>query len=241
MLPALVDLVVFDKDGTLIDFHAMWGDWIRELARRLTVAAGHDMGESFFRAVGFDGVTNRVELSGLLAIGTMDELRACAAAALESAGLAAGEALTAIDAAWYIPDPVALARPLADLSALFEACRARGLRIAIATTDDRAPTEAMLAGLGLAHLVDALACGDDGHPIKPAPEAVLKLCAHFDIAPAHIAMVGDTTADLRMARAAGAGLAIGVLSGVGTREALAPLADLLLSSVGDLMPILERV
>jgi phosphoglycolate phosphatase len=192
-----------------------------------------------FRAVGFDGVTNRVELSGELAIGTMDSLRACAAEVLESAALAAGDALTAIDAAWYIPDPVALARPLADLRALFEACRARGLRIAIATTDDRAPTKATLAGLGLAHLVDALACGDDGHPIKPAPDAILMLCDTLGIAPAEAAMVGDTLADMQMGRAAGAGLVVGVLSGIGTPAVLEPHADVLLQSVGELMHALQ--
>ena len=30
-----IDLVVFDKDGTLLDFHAMWGGWAIELGRRL--------------------------------------------------------------------------------------------------------------------------------------------------------------------------------------------------------------
>ena len=106
---------------------------------------------------------------------------------------------------------------------------------AIATTDDRAATQATLESLGVAQLVDALACGDDGHAIKPAPDAVLKLCAQFGLTPANAIVIGDTTADLRMARAAGARLAVGVLSGVGTRAVLAPLADVLLPSVGELL------
>lgn len=40
-----------------------------------------------------------------------------------------------------------------------------------------------------------------------------------------------------MARAAGAGAAIGVLSGTGTRQTLAELADVLIGSVADL-PVL---
>ena len=30
-----IDLVVFDKDGTLIDFDVMWGGWAESLADRL--------------------------------------------------------------------------------------------------------------------------------------------------------------------------------------------------------------
>ena len=48
-------------------------------------------------------------------------------------------------------------------------------------------------------------------------------------------MVGDTPADLAMGRSAGAGRVIGVLSGVGRREELAPLADVLLPSIGELL------
>ena len=49
-----------------------------------------------------------------------------------------------------------------------------------------------------------------------------------------IAVIGDNSHDLEMARSGGAGLAIGVLSGNGTREALEPLADVILASVADL-------
>ncbi len=30
-----IDVVILDKDGTLVDFHAMWGGWARELGQRL--------------------------------------------------------------------------------------------------------------------------------------------------------------------------------------------------------------
>ena len=48
-------------------------------------------------------------------------------------------------------------------------------------------------------------------------------------------MIGDTPADLAMGRAAGAGRVVGVLSGVGSREELAPFADAVLGSVRELL------
>ena len=234
-LPPNIQAVVFDKDGTLIDFNAMWGDWVKDLARHLEAAAYISIAPQLFRALGFDPATGAIAPTGPLAVATMAEIRALADEVLRAAGLSLASAAGATQAVWYIPDPVALAQPLADLPALFGALRARGMRIAVATTDDRAPTLATLAALGVAPLIDALACGDDGRPIKPAPDAILALCQQLGISPAQAAMVGDTTADLRMGRAAGVGLTIGVLSGVGSAELLAPLADVLLPSVADLL------
>lgn len=228
-------LVIFDKDGTLIDFHAMWGSWVTTLARRLEAAAYMTLGPQLYARVGFDSASGRIDPDKPLAIGTMAELRAMCTELLRDAGLPPGAAEAATEQAWYAPDPVALARPLANLARLFGELRARGVRVAVATTDDRAPTAATLAGLGVLTLVDALACGDDGHPIKPAPDAIVKLCRELEVAPSNTAVVGDTAADLRMGRAAGVGLTIGVLSGVGRRELLEPLADALLPSVAALL------
>jgi len=54
-------------------------------------------------------------------------------------------------------------------------------------------------------------------------------------------MVGDNRHDLDMARAGGCGLAVGVLSGTGTRASLASIADVVLDSVADLPAYLEEL
>jgi phosphoglycolate phosphatase len=140
-----------------------------------------------------------------------------------------------VDEVWYLPDPVALAWPLADLQAIFGALRARGFRIGVATSDDHAPTEATLASLGVAALVDAICGADDGVPNKPAPDMVLRLCEQLDVPPERVVVVGDAVADLQMGRAAGAGLVVGVLSGLSSAALLAPYADALIASVADLI------
>ena len=47
---------------------------------------------------------------------------------------------------------------------------------------------------------------------KPAPDTILAFCDLTGLKPSEIAMVGDNRHDLEMARAGGAGLAVGVLS-----------------------------
>ena len=229
-----IDLVVFDKDGTLIEFDAMWAGWSADLVLSLERASGIAIREPLYEMLGVDPSSGRVLPGGGLAATPMARLRDLTRDLLVTAGLDGTEADAALDEAWLAPDPVALARPLADLPDLFAGLRRSGRRIAVATSDDRDPTERTLAALGLAELIDAVACADDGVAVKPAPDMVLRLCAQLAIEPARTAVVGDSAADLAMGRSAGAGLVVGVLTGVGDTAHLEPLADVIVGSVADL-------
>jgi phosphoglycolate phosphatase-like HAD superfamily hydrolase len=212
----------------------MWATWMVEMARRLELAAGLPLSGHLFRSLGYEPATGRV-LPGLpLALAPMDEMRAAIVASLRAAGMADAAAWQALDAAWFFPDPVATARPLADLPALFGALRARGIRIAVATADNHAPAAATLAGLGVASLVDAIVGADD-MPSKPEPDAVLAICRWLGVAPAQALVVGDAPVDMQMGRSAGAGLVVGVTSGIYLAEQLAPYADVVIDSIGGLI------
>ncbi len=198
-----IDLVVFDKDGTLIDFHAMWGGWAQELGRRLDGATRRPVAGDVFAAIGFDPVNDRVRAGAPLAVATMAELAEVIAAVIRRWCPSVAAARRAVESAWFRPDPVASAIPTADLATLFGLLRDSDRLIAVATTDDRAPTEATLRGLGIREHVSALACGDDGVGVKPDPAMVLAICAALRVAPDRVAVVGDTPADLAMGRSAG--------------------------------------
>jgi len=235
--PALdgIDLVVFDKDGTLISFEAMWSGWARELGTRLEIATRRPVAGDVFATIGYDPTTDDVRPGGPLALATMAEIEELVAAVLRRWCPNVAAARRILAEAWFEPDPVERAVPLTDLTGLFGALREAGRTISIATTDDRRPTEATLAALGLAPLVAAIACGDDRGAAKPDPEVLLGLAASLGIAIGRTAMVGDTAGDLRMARAAGAGRAIGVGSGVASADELAPHADVVLGTVAELL------
>ncbi len=229
-----IDLVIFDKDGTLIEFGAMWAGWAVDLAAGLGRATGLPIQERLFAMLGFDPASGRIVPGGGLAATPMARLRERTHGLLRAVGATAAEAEAALHDAWHAPDPVALARPLTDLGQLFGRLRASGRRVAVATSDDREPTEHTLKALGLDTWIEATVCADDGIPVKPAPDMVLHLCRTLGVEPSRTAVVGDSIADLTMGRSAGAGLLIAVLSGADDADALEPLADLLLASVADL-------
>ena len=229
-----IDLVVFDKDGTIIEFGSMWSGWAVALVEGLVAATGRPIAAPLYAMLGVDPVTGTVRAGGGLAATPMARLHDRTREALVASGMSEPDAERALETAWHAPDPVASARPVTDLAVLFDRLLADGRRIAVATTDDRDPTERTLAALGVAGRIDATVCADDGIAVKPAPDMVLHLCATLGVEPARTAVVGDTAADLRMGRAAGAGLIVAVLTGVGGRADLAPLADVVIASVEEL-------
>ena len=228
-----IDLVVFDKDGTLISFEAMWTGWARDLGTRLELATRRPVAGDVFTTIGFDPVANRILPGGPMAVGTMGEIAELVGAVLRRWCPSVSAARRILADAWFEPDPVESAVPLAPLTELFGTLREAGRKIAVATTDDRWPTEATLLGLGVSSLVDGVLCGDDDGPTKPEPAALAGIASRLGVAIGRTAMVGDTPADLRMARGAGA-RAIGVASGVASAAQLAPDADLVLDSIAGL-------
>ena len=94
---------------------------------------------------------------------------------------------------------------------------ASGFRLGLATNDSTGGAEKTLLALGIAQMFDAAYGYDAVANPKPAPDSIYAFSDLTGLKPSEIAMVGDNRHDLEMARAGGA-LAIGVLSGTGTRE-----------------------
>jgi len=233
--------IIFDKDGTLIDFDAMWGGWVVYVAEQLQAVSGLDVHAAFYSAMGYDEKNKKVLPQGKLASRPMAQLYQLTVEVMQSLGLNAKQAERVVEQAWWIPDPVMLSKPLTDLWTLFSSLRTHGIQIAIATADDRAPTQAMIEAFDIEEFITTMVCADDGIPPKPAPDTMLTICERMKVDPSKVMVVGDTTADLKMARAAGAGLAVGVLSGVSASNDLIHYADVLIESVDELHAYVEAM
>jgi len=226
--------IIFDKDGTLIDFDAMWGNWTLQLAEQVQSAIGLDVRHALCECYGYDIARREILPDGKLTCTPMWQLRELLVGVVASSGITLPEASRMVERAWHVPDPVTLARPFTDIPKLFTNINKLGIKIAIATTDDRHPTETMLEAIGVKDLVNIMVCSDDGIKTKPAPDMVTTICERLHVHPGKVIVVGDTVADLQMARSAGAGYVIGVLSGVGSLANLTPLADILIDTIDTL-------
>jgi phosphoglycolate phosphatase len=232
-----IDLAVFDKDGTLIDFHHLWGRKARLAVEAVVTAMGGDRGlaNRLYHSIGFDLQTGEAAASGPLAVTAMAKLYTICATVLYQHGLPWHEAERVAQehfASGLGALPTAdLVKPVGDVVGLFRALVAAGVKIAIVTSDDRAATVASLPVLGIEPYVAGMICGDDPVANKPAPDALFRLSQELGVALARVMMVGDTLGDMLMAGAAGAGCRLAVLSGAAGAAELTPHADAVLPSI----------
>jgi phosphoglycolate phosphatase-like HAD superfamily hydrolase len=235
-------LVVFDKDGTLIDLESMWGRLAVTWVERLTADAGDEsLRRDLYCALGYDAQRQRTRPQSPLAIATVQQLRTIAASVLYRYGTPWTDAEDRTRSAFAAHADLPLAdliQPAGDAAGLLGRLQAAGVRVGVITTDQRAETEETLCIMGIAHLVDHVVCGDDGLPWKPDPDTLLVTCEQLGVEPARTAVVGDTAADLLMAQRAGAGLGVAVLTGAGEREQLEAYADVVVGSIDEI--VVER-
>lgn len=228
-------LVIFDKDGTLIDFVTMWGTWAEAFIARVCNDVNAALFIPLHAVVGVDPISKKIQSDGALAIAPEATTQRAIATLLQQYGVAAEDSFALVQRLWQAPDPTTTAVPCADLKALFAWIRAQDCLIAVATADNRVPTQATLESLGIAHAVAAIACADDpGIAPKPAPDKILVICQSLGIAPHAAIMVGDTPSDMLMGKAAGVMACVGVTTGVCELQELAAHADVVLHNVGEL-------
>lgn len=227
-----VDALLFDKDGTLFDFHATWSEWAGAFIDELA-DGDNQLKQSVADAMHYDLDARRYLPSSPIIAGTNREAAECIAKGLP------GRSVDEIED--YLMH-VAADAPQAEAVPLkpFLSCLAgQGLRLGVATNDSEFGARANLDQFGLVEHFDFIAGFDSGFGSKPAPGQLLAFAELVGLPPHRVGMVGDSSHDLHAGRAAGM-QTIAVLTGTATRQELAPLADVVLPDIGHILDWLSE-
>ncbi|APG90169.1 HAD family hydrolase [Sinorhizobium americanum] len=225
--------ILFDKDGTLLDYAKSWVPVNYELAR---IAAKDDdaLARVLLRAGGMDPDTGHVAPDSLLAAGNTVEI---ATGMVEAGAPYTVEELTALFDGLFA-NSADYAVPVTDLGAFFAALHAKGYRLGVASSDNERSIRETAKRFGFDTYLHYIAGYDSGYGVKPQPGMVLGFCAATGLTPQQVAVVGDNNHDMHMGRAAGAGLTIAVLTGTGSRQSLAGASDHCLADITELEAVL---
>jgi phosphoglycolate phosphatase len=222
--------ILFDKDGTLIDYGRTWVPIHKEVA--LHAARGDAaLADELLRRFGQDPDTGAVTPDSVLAAGSIYDIAEAFAGHLGSR--APPDLPAAIDRI-YSEGGARHAVPVEGAEPTLSELRRRGFKLGVATNDSEGGLAASLSRAGLLALFDFTVGCDSGFGTKPDPRMVHAFCAAVAVRPAEVAMVGDAVIDMAMGRAAGVGLTVGVLGGTSAREGLSGLADLIVAGIAEL-------
>jgi phosphoglycolate phosphatase len=235
-------LVIFDKDGTLIDFAATWIPLIRKRVAFLLKTLGRtdqELGTFLLRSWGIDPSSGTIDPRGPCPVSPRSDEIIIGTMALYQKGYPWDEAkqwvAQAFDEADADGDWREKVVPIKGIQTFLSRLRDHGFHTALATNDERKDTEAILSRLAMNGLFDVVLCAGEVNPSKPHPETILVICRQLGIDPKEAVMVGDSVADMTSGKRAGVALTIGILEGgVTPREELEKVADLVVNSVRDL-------
>ncbi len=240
--PQLVDrlknirAVLFDKDGTLIDFDQSWFSISMDMA--LQAAQGNEQkARSLMDAGGYDWDAGSFRANSIIASGTVEDMVALWYP--EASHVEVSDIITDLAAKSEIQAPISAVAVNA-LHETLEVLKARGFVLGIATNDSEASAIATAKALKIDHYFQVIIGYDTAARPKPFADPIVYFAEKTGVQLSEIAMVGDNLHDLESAHAAKAGLAIGVTSGNSSRAELEPRADLVLGSIADLPELLLR-
>jgi HAD superfamily hydrolase (TIGR01509 family) len=200
--PSRADLraVLLDIDGTLVDSNdAHARSWHEVLSRH-------------GRAVPLQAVRDAIGKGGdklLRELGRLDD---------ESEE---GKAIIAERKELFTRRWVPELRPFPDVRALVQRLKARGLRIAVATSASEEEAKTLLDIAQVSDLIEESTSSDDAERSKPDPDIVQAALLALDLAPQEAILIGDTPYDVAAAHRAGVAV-VAVESGGWKPADLAP-------------------
>lgn len=216
-------LAIFDLDGTLVDS-------LPDIAAALNAALVSADLEPF-------SVT---EVGGMVGHGARMLVERAVIARGRSPDPASTDEVWAAFIQYYDAHPCDLTCLYPGALAALDALAADGWMIALCTNKPEAIAQHVLDALGIADRFVSIVGGQDGLPLKPAPDMVLLNLCDASVSADRAVMIGDSVADFAAARAAGVPVIL-MTHGYSSVPVATLGADATLDSFDELLPALKRV
>ena len=231
-------LVIFDKDGTLINHEELFSNW---LVKQVNNFGSLINKVELYNKLGFNYKDNTFNSGSIVARGTNDEIRNCFYNFIfNNSDLNREDTMNLVKDKWIeLKINYDNLIECGNTKKVFEFLRSKNIKIAICTSDDRNPTEKTIDILNLNNYIDFIACGDDNISSKPSPEPLWRICNKLNVNVENTVMVGDTISDIHAGLNSKCGKIIGVLSGQYNGFNLDE-ADIILNNIDDIPNLFEK-
>lgn len=194
--------VIFDKDGTVLDFEGFWVP-IAVKATEVIMSKLGVIDVPSAKVLESMGVVNgTASIKGSLCFGTYRDMAEDMNAVFKKYGYNFDiEMLTDLTVeAYHTSTDAGEIKPTCEnIEEVMQNLKGRGIIIVLVTSDGPVMTEKCLKGLGIDKYFDLVITDDGTHPNKPDPFMINKLCADYGYDKSEVVMVGDTLTDMNFA------------------------------------------
>lgn len=213
-----IEGILFDKDGTLVDFRSLWMEWAEQLIDNVVSQANLLEKDKIILAetIGFQYNESSWDPKGPLCIGSLDDLNTIIALHLYKNNLPWNEALeittdalAEIDRQLNWKESI---KPVPGLRVFLEKAIKCSLKLGVVTSDNHDQAKAHLNVLGIDSYFKRVIGHDQVKRGKPFPDMVYKACGDLAIAPERTLIIGDSNGDMILGKKSETLACIGIVS-----------------------------
>jgi len=218
------DLVIFDLDGTLVEFRYRFAEMkqsILDLLASMEVYLPLDVVNRPTQDI-FDEIANQVRRSGS-----------------PDLDIVMGKVNDIIDL--YEMEAATTTTLFEDTRYVLEALKNNGLKIALVTNNGRKATQYMLKKFNLEEFFDIVITRNDGLRLKPYPDGILWVLDKVGVSRSRTLFVGDSTIDVKAGKAAGVMVAAIRSPFFKSPSDFEIKPDYLLNRLSDILPLVRRL
>lgn len=235
-----IDLVIFDKDGTLMDLYHYWSQMVGLRAEFICQELKLDMTHhnNLLYGMGLDSKVGKLRPEGPVGLKKREIVLQAAVDYLASIGYSdtydlCFEAFKEVDRL-SSENLRQFIRPIDGVNDIVNTLSENGCKIAIATTDVTKRAKLAMEFLGIADKIDFIAGADMVSNSKPDPEMVYVILNTLNIDRSNAVIVGDAITDVQLGINANLKASIGVLTGLSSYEQFKIITSHVINEVSDM-------
>ncbi len=221
-----IELVIFDKDGTLVDLYNYWANMInfRVISAQKILGFDENRTNDIMYAMGVDVAKGRLRSEGPVGIKKREIVMQAMMDSLAEIGFS-----DTYDTCFQIFKEVdelsvnhlkEIVKPISGMHELINSLYDKDCKIAIATTDKTARADLMADYLGMSDKVNMVVGEDLVANCKPHADMANLILKELSVDKENTVIVGDAITDIEMGINAGLKASIGVCSGLTTKKDL---------------------
>ena len=238
-----VDLVIFDKDGTLLELYHYWSQMVAMRARIIgeRLNLNDALIDELMYEMGVDKKAERLRPTGPVGLKKREIVLQAAVDYLKKNGFS--NAYDICQDSFMKVDNLSLTmlgtllKPINGALSLVEMLHQSRCKVAIATTDRGNRAKLAMDFLGFGDKIDLIVGADQVEKPKPDPEIAHIILDNLKISPSNAVIVGDAESDVLVGVNARLKASIGVLTGFASFEDLKRITPYVAQDVSEIKTI----